>query len=88
LAAARVGAILELLQWMWKEYHKPSHPIEKMDRHEGREHETRMIKSYVGKLVTRTNQSLIKGYQRSDGTKSISSGKRSLDARLHSLSNK
>ena len=85
LANGKITALLELLQWMWKEFQKPSITSEKMEGKDNKEPEVRMIKSYVGKLVTRPNHSLIKENHKSEATKSISSSRRSLGARINSL---
>ena len=85
LASGKVTAILELLQWMWKEHQKPSLHNDKKDGKENKDFEPRMIKSYVGKLVTRPILSLTKGNQKSEANKSNGSGRRSLDVRLSSI---
>lgn len=85
LASGKVTAILELLQWMWKEHQRPSLHIDKKDGKDNKDFEPRMIKSYVGKLVTRPNFSLAKGNEKSEATRSNGSARRSLDARLSSI---
>jgi hypothetical protein len=84
LANCKVTAILELLQWMYREYKKPSGKNGKTYIKENKTMEPRMIKSYVGSLVNR-QQSLYKESERSQSVKSLTRSRRSLDSRLNQL---
>ncbi len=79
LAAGKITAILELLQWMWKESSKVSRADKNADQREKNSSVPKMTKSYVG--------SFNKNNEKTETAKSVASERRSLslDARLKSL---
>lgn len=83
LASKKVTAVLELLQWMYKEYQKSLKKIGSNDDKENNLNQSRMIKSYVGNLYTR-QKSLHKNIDRSEKSRSLPRQK-SLDCRLEQL---
>lgn len=80
LASKKVTAILELLQWIYKEYQKSLKKIGDNDDKENNLNQSRMIKSYVGNLYTR-QKSLHKNIDQNEKSRSMPSRK-SLDSRL------